>query len=82
MQQAISWNMRCLRSGFGKQMYSSKRTEPAPAMGTAARDAFLKVSAFSSFEMHLGATLGLYAVDVEGRTAALLVDRGHLLDVF
>lgn len=43
MQQAMLWNMRCLRSGFGKQIYSAKNSEPWVGIGSANRDAFMKV---------------------------------------
>lgn len=43
MQQALLWNMRCLRSGFGKQVYSAKITEPGVPIGSSVRDAFAKV---------------------------------------
>jgi hypothetical protein len=42
MQQAMIWNMRCLRSGFGKQTYSHKATEPSTPMGSGSRDAHLR----------------------------------------
>ena len=43
MQQALLWNMRCLRSGFGRQVYSAKVTEPGVPIGSSVRDAFSKV---------------------------------------
>lgn len=43
MQQALLWNMRCLRSGFGKQTFSQKATEPRTAIGTSVRDTYGKV---------------------------------------
>jgi hypothetical protein len=44
MQQAILWNMRCLRSGFGRQTQNHKATEPAACIGTAGRGDVSKVS--------------------------------------
>jgi hypothetical protein len=46
IQQAITWNMRCLRSGFGKQTFSHKATEPATPIGTANRDAYQRVRCY------------------------------------
>jgi len=43
MQQALLWNMRCLRSGFGRQVYSAKVTEPGVPIGCSVRAAFSKV---------------------------------------
>lgn len=45
MQRAIMWDLRCMRSGFGSQVFSTKRSEPCGAFGTAHRDAFQKVRA-------------------------------------
>jgi len=43
MQQAIMWDLRCMRSGFGSQVLTNMRTEPSGAFGTAHRDAGQKV---------------------------------------
>lgn len=43
MHQAIMWDLRCMRSGFGSQVFSTMRSEPCGAFGTAHRNAFQKV---------------------------------------
>eukprot|EP00892_Ulva_mutabilis_P005107 jgi/Ulvmu1/2969/UM015_0009.1 len=43
MQQAITWDLRCMRSGFGSQVFSHMRTEPSGAFGTGHRDAYGKM---------------------------------------
>lgn len=42
MQQALAWDVRCLRSGFGKQTRHVHMTEPVSIIGTSARDAYRK----------------------------------------
>lgn len=43
MQQALAWDLRCLRSGFGKQCKHVNRTEPVTPFGSSARDNYHKV---------------------------------------
>jgi hypothetical protein len=43
MQQALLWDLRCLRSGFGNQTRQIHRTEPATPFGRAAKDTYHKV---------------------------------------
>jgi hypothetical protein len=43
MQQAIAWDLRCLRSGFGTQTRNVHRTEPVTPFGSSGRDAYRKV---------------------------------------
>lgn len=42
MQQALAWNLRCLRSGFGRQPRSIHNTEPISPFGTSSRDIYRK----------------------------------------
>lgn len=50
MHQAILWDLRCMRSGFGSQIFSTMRSEPCGAFGTAHRDAFRKVRKCVNFQ--------------------------------
>ena len=43
MQQALAWDLRCLRSGFGKQPRHVHLTEPVSVFGSSAKDSYRKV---------------------------------------
>ena len=43
MQQALVWDMRCLRSAFGRQILEQQQSEPSASIGTQPRNSYAKV---------------------------------------